>query len=120
MAQHNELGDYGEQLAVAHLVSKGYKILETNWQFKHLEIDIIARKNPFIVFIEVKTRKTNYFGEPFTFVNNAKQKNIIKAANEYINRFDINEEARFDIISVLYNERQKNIQHIEDAFYARM
>ena len=120
MAAHNDLGNYGEQLAVEYLVSKGYKILETNWMHQHKEIDIIAKKDPFIVFVEVKTRRTNYFGEPFMFVNNAKQRLLVKAANAYVQKFNVMEEARFDIISVLYNEHQKDITHIEDAFYARM
>lgn len=120
MADHNELGSYGEQLAVDFLVKKGFEILETNWVFKHKEIDIIAKKNPFIVFVEVKTRRSNYFGEPFTFVDRKKQNFIITAANEYIIQNNINEEARFDIISVLYNERGKDIKHIEDAFYPRL
>lgn len=120
MADHNDLGVLGEQLAIKHLVSNGYKILESNWRFQHKEIDIIAKKEDFIIFIEVKTRRTNYFGEPFTFVNKTKQGFLIKAANEYIIRNNIQEEARFDIISVLYNNHQKDIQHIEDAFYARM
>lgn len=120
MASHNDLGSYGEKLALEYLVSHGYKILETNWQFKHLEIDIIAKKEAFIVFIEVKTRKTSYFGEPYTFVTVSKQKNIINAANGYIDRFNIKEETRFDIISVLYNNQQKDIQHIEDAYYPRI
>ena len=120
MATHNDLGNYGEKLAFDYLVANGYKIVEVNWQFKHLEIDIIAKKDSFIVFVEVKTRKTSYFGEPFTFVTVSKQNNIIKAANGYINRFKIEDEARFDIISVLYNDHQKDIQHIEDAYYPRM
>jgi len=120
MADHNDFGDFGEHLAVEYLVSKGYKILETNWTFQHKEIDIIAKKAPFIVFVEVKTRRTNYFGEPYTFVNNAKQRHLVKAANAYVEKFDIMDDARFDIISVLYNDKQKDIQHIEDAFYARM
>ncbi len=120
MADHNELGQFGEALAVEHLVSKGYKILATNWRFQHKEIDIIAKKDAFIVFAEVKTRRTNYFGEPFTFVNKAKQNFIIKAANEYLIMNDLEEEARFDIISILYNDHKKDIQHIEDAFYARI
>jgi putative endonuclease len=120
MADHNDFGNFGEELAVAHLVKKGFKILATNWVFKHKEIDIIAKKPPYIVFVEVKTRRTNYFGEPFTFVDRKKQNFIIKAANEYIIQNDIDEEARFDIVSVLYNDKGKNIQHIEDAFYARL
>lgn len=120
MADHNELGNIGEQFALEFLVAKGYKILETNWHYQHKEIDIIAKKEPFIIFVEVKTRRTNYFGEPFTFVNNTKQKFLVKAAHEYIIKFNIQEEARFDIISILYNDFKKDIQHIEDAFYARM
>lgn len=120
MADHNDIGNIGEALALAFLVSKGYKILETNWRFKHKEIDIIAKKAPFIVFVEVKTRRTNYFGEPFTFVDKKKQGFLVKAANEYIIQHDIDEDARFDIISVLHNDMKKDIQHIEDAFYARM
>lgn len=120
MADHNDLGNYGEQLAVEYLAKKGFKILAKNWVFQHKEIDIIAKKSPYIVFVEVKTRRTNYFGEPFTFVDRKKQNFIIKAANEYIIKNDVNEEARFDIVSVLYNERGKDIKHIEDAFYARL
>jgi len=120
MADHNDFGNFGEHLAMEYLVSKGYKILETNWTFQHKEIDIIAKKAPFIIFVEVKTRRTNYFGEPYTFVNNAKQRHLVKAANAYVEKFDIMDDARFDIISVLYNDKQKDIQHIEDAFYARM
>jgi len=120
MADHNDLGNFGEQLAIDYLVQNGFKILETNWVFQHKEIDIIAKKSPFIVFVEVKTRRTNYFGEPFTFVDRKKQNFIIKAANEYIIKNDIEEEARFDIVSVLYSEKDEDIKHIEDAFYARL
>jgi len=120
MADHNDLGNIGEQLALSFLVSKGYKILEINWRYQHKEIDIIAKKDPFIVFVEVKTRRTNYFGEPFSFVNKKKQGFLVKAAHEYILLHDLHDEARFDIISVLYNEHKNEIQHIEDAFYARI
>lgn len=120
MADHNDFGNFGENLAKDFLVKSGYKILETNWVFKHKEIDIIARKSPFIVFVEVKTRRTNYFGEPYSFVDRKKQNFIIQAANEYIIKNDIDEEARFDIISVLYNDKTKDIRHIKDAFYPRL
>jgi putative endonuclease len=120
MSDHKEFGDLGEKLAIEFLIKNGFKILDTNWVFKHKEIDIIAHKKPFVVFVEVKTRRTNYFGEPFTFVDRKKQNFIIKAAHEYIIQNDIEEEARFDIISVLYNDRSKDIKHIEDAFYARL
>ena len=116
MAEHNETGIKGEELAATFLKNKGYLILETNWRFKHLEADIIATIDKTLVVAEVKTRKSNYFGEPETFVNKQKQKNLIKTANEYIIRNNLDLEVRFDVISVILGNNQMNINHIEDAF----
>jgi putative endonuclease len=116
MAEHNEIGVKGEELAVSFLLKKGYIILETNWHFKNLEADIIATIDKTLVMVEVKTRNSNYFGEPETFVNKQKQKNLIKTANEYIVRKTIDLEVRFDIVSVTLGNNQIKINHIEDAF----
>ena len=64
-----EKGKKGEQMAADYLRSKGYQILETNWRMGHLEVDIIAIGNNMLVFVEVKTRATNAFGEPEVFVD---------------------------------------------------
>ncbi len=117
MAEFHETGKKGEELAANYLEKKGYKILNKNWRSGHNEIDIIAGKDNFIVVVEVKTRRTNYFGEPAEFVTKAKQKLLVKAANSYVIQNKINEEVRFDIISVLYNSNNHKIYHIEDAFY---
>ena len=117
MAEHNDTGTKGEKLAGAFLENKGYSVLETNWRFKNLEADIIATINKTLVIAEVKTRKSNYFGEPETFVNKQKQKNLIKTANEYISRNQLDLEVRFDIISIVMGDNQTKINHIEDAFY---
>ncbi len=116
MAQHNEIGTKGEEIAVAFLKEKGYTILETNWHFKHLEADIIAQIEKIIVVVEVKTRQSNYFGEPETFVNKQKQKNLIKTANQYIIQNNLQLEVRFDVISIILSDTQKKINHIQDAF----
>jgi putative endonuclease len=116
MAEHNITGQKGEQLAASFLEEKGYTILETNWRFKNLEADIIAILSKTLVIVEVKTRKSNYFGEPETFVTKQKQKNLIHAAHEYILRKELDVEVRFDIISVVMNDKTA-IKHIEDAFY---
>jgi len=118
MAEHNDTGSNGEVLAVNYLKQKGYTILETNWRFKNLEADIIASTNNTLVVAEVKTRSSNYLGEPELFVNKLKQKNLIKAANEYVQRNNIDFEVRFDIISILIKNTIPTINHIEDAFYA--
>ena len=117
MAEHNQLGVSGEQLAVGFLTKNNYQILETNWRKGQLEIDIIAKKDDTLVVVEVKTRSTRYFGEPEEFVNKTKQKNLVKAANSYIFDKDLDVEVRFDIISVLFKGDQHQIYHIEDAFY---
>lgn len=120
VAEHNNTGNKGEELAVTYLTNKGYSIKETNWRFKNLEADIIATINNTLVIAEVKTRRSNYFGEPETFVNRQKQKNLIKAAHEYIQRYTIDLEVRFDIISVILTENETKINHIEDAFYPKV
>jgi putative endonuclease len=117
MAEHNDTGAKGEELAAAFLQNKGYSILEKNWRFKNLEADIIATISGTLVIAEVKTRKSNFFGEPETFVNKQKQKNLIKTAQEYIERNKLDLEVRFDIISIIMGDSQTKINHIEDAFY---
>lgn len=118
MAEHNEKGSKGEELAAEFLLNKGYEILEKNWRFKNLEADIIAMHGKILVVAEVKTRRSNYFGEPESFVNKQKQKNLIKAANEYIIRNNLDLDVRFDIISIILGDSQMKINHIEDAFSA--
>jgi putative endonuclease len=118
MAEHNEKGTKGEELAATFLKENGYTVLETNWRFKNLEADIIAVANGVMVVAEVKTRTTNFFGEPETFVNKQKQANLRRAANAYIQDKQLDLEVRFDIISVILgkNEEQVKINHIPDAF----
>lgn len=117
MAGIHETGKRGEAIAVQHLSGLGYEVLELNWQSNHQEIDIIALKDDILVIAEVKSRSTNYFGEPETFVTRPKQKMLIKAANHYITKNNLNVEVRFDIISVVFNKEQHKLKHIEDAFY---
>ena len=117
MSENNNLGNIGEEKASEYLESKGYKIRDKNWRAGNLELDIIAEFQNRIVFVEVKCRSGNYFGEPFEAVNRKKQRFIIKAANFYIQRFNIDLEARFDIISIVKTNNKFEIEHIDDAFY---
>jgi putative endonuclease len=81
------------------------------------EIDIIAENENILVFIEVKTRSGNYLEHPNTAVTTSKQKTIIKIADQYIRRYNIDKESRFDIISIVKNNSEFEIEHIENAFY---
>ncbi|MDD3721957.1 MAG: YraN family protein [Lutibacter sp.] len=117
MAKHNELGEFGEELAVEELEKKGYEIVERNWRYKKAEIDIIARKNNVLAIVEVKTRSSDYFGDPQDFVNSKKIKMLVEAVNEYVVSKDLEVEVRFDIIAIIKNENQLTIEHLEDAFF---
>lgn len=113
----NTIGYRGETAAVQLLSTNNYTILEQNWRYKHREIDIIAEHNNMLVFIEVKTRKSNSLMPAESSVSRKKQKDIIVAANQYILSKNIDKEARFDIICIYYNNKSQKIQHIIDAFY---
>ena len=118
MASHNELGALGEQIACDYLLEQGYQILERNWSNGHKEIDIVAKYGDTIVIVEVKTRQSTYLVEPEIAVDVFKQRNLIWAANSYVNRNQYDLDVRFDIISIVVDKNnEKRIEHIEDAFY---
>jgi putative endonuclease len=117
MAEHNELGKKGEELAVEYLRENGYKILDRNWTFQKAEIDIIAEKENILAIIEVKTRSSTDFGLPQDFVKPKKIQLLVKAVNAYINDREIDFEVRFDIIAVQKNGESFAIEHLTDAFY---
>ena len=118
MTIQQDLGNRGEQIASDYLTAKGYKILEQNWYFRKKEIDIIAEKNDFLVIIEVKSRSVGFQENPRDAVNMKKQRFLIQAANAYIDKYDINLEVRFDILTVVFfNDQEYEIEHIDDAFY---
>jgi|TARA_B100000767_G_scaffold42006_1_gene35744 putative endonuclease len=116
MAEHYELGNKGEQLAVNYLINKGYKIVERNWRFQKAEIDIIATKDKILISVEVKTRSTNDFGNPQDFVTPKKIKLMVSAMNEYILNKDLDIELRFDIVAITKDKSSFDIQHFKDAF----
>lgn len=105
-------GNIGEQEACSYLKKKGYKILEKNYRCLYGEIDIIAKHNNFIVFVEVKKRNSSLYGRGSDAVTNSKQRKIILTAENYINEQSIKTPARFDVISIDSGE----ITHIENAF----
>lgn len=120
MSDRNETGLRGEDLAASFLKKEGYKILHRNWRSGRNEIDIIAEKDEFIVFVEVKTRAADFHVHPRDAVNVPKQRTIVYAASNYIDRYKINKEARFDIITVIFNGLDFEIDHIVNAYYPTM
>jgi putative endonuclease len=118
MYYNQDLGKTGEDLAVQHLISEGYHILERNWRSGHKEIDIIALKGDILAVVEVKTRKSEDYGNPDIAVDGYKQKMLISAADAYVRYKNLEVEVRFDIISIILNGTSHKTEHIEDAFYA--
>lgn len=118
MAEHNDLGRAGEEAAARYLMFRDYSILARNWRAGHLELDIVAQKKGVLVFVEVKTLGSDSLSEPEEKVDFEKRRRIVQAANAYIHYNDLDQQVRFDIISVTGRQKPFAIRHIENAFEA--
>lgn len=120
MAEHNELGTWGEELAAVYLQSKGLVILDRDWHQGCRDLDIIALadEGSTLVFVEVKARRDELYRYPEEAVDDKKIRNLAYAANAYLKGCRLNvRQIRFDIVSVIGTEpRTARIDHIEDAF----
>ena len=118
MAIQQDIGNKGEEIAKAFLEKKGYEILATNWRYSRAEIDIIAKDGDNLVFVEVKTRSSSYFGPPAAFVTPKKETFMSHAASAYMEEIDYEDEIRFDVIGILLLKgKAPQIEHYEDAFF---
>lgn len=115
MAKHHDTGQKGEFLAASFLRKHNYQVLATNWRFQKAEVDIIARDEKFLAFIEVKTRSSDRFGKPYEFVSEKKQTLYQDAAEAYLSENNLDLEVRFDIISIILSNTSK-IEHLKNAF----
>ena len=116
MAQHNLLGNKGEMLASRFLLDKGYAVHHHNWRSGHKEIDIIAQWRDTLVFVEVKSRTSEEYGNAYDAVDDKKIRLLISAAQAYLQKYKIDLKFRFDIITVIGQQEPYKIEHIEDAF----
>jgi len=112
-----ELGKKGEELAAEYLREKGFAILHRNYRIGQGELDIIARHQNMMVFVEVKTRESAYLTEPVQLVPLSKQRQIGRLANSFLKGYKSLEQGRFDIVIVIHNASCTRIEHVEDAFY---
>ncbi len=110
-------GPEGERAAARYLEKKGYEIVDSNYRVCGSEVDLIARKDDTLCFVEVKTRGSDDYGLPEEFVDRRKRQKIIRAAKVFIGRKEYEDfYVRFDIISVLYKSGKTEINHIKHAF----
>lgn len=116
---NRETGLSGEDEAARYLESRHFHILKRNWRFHHLEVDIIAEDDEFLLFCEVKTRNDMRYGNPENFVDRSKQKRLIAAADCFMRHYGIRKEARFDILSVTPVPEGWQVRHLPAAFSPR-
>ena len=117
---NRQLGNTGEIIAKEFLISKGYDYLCSNYKYMRREIDLIFKdeKSRTLIFVEVKTRKNKNYGEPEESVTRIKQEHLRTAALGYLaeksnyRKYDL----RFDVVTILINQSNKTINHIENAF----
>jgi putative endonuclease len=118
MSSSHELGKQGEQQAIDFLREKGYSILDVNWRYQHKEIDIVAEYNNELHIVEVKTRTSAMWQTIDEIIGSTKQKNMIAAADAYIQQNDINKDVVFDIVYIVQIGDKKHIELILDAFHS--
>ena len=111
------LGQKGERMAEQFLSEKGCKIIQRNYRHKRSEVDLIIKDGQFLVFAEVKTRKSIAYGNPEEAVSEKKAQKIIEAADEYILEKKWKGPIRFDIMSIIISGDKTEIKWFKDAFY---
>lgn len=119
MADHNELGKWGEDEAARFLERKGYLILDRDWKMGKRDLDIVAisEENNTLVFVEVKTRQSDELQEPEEAVDIRKMRNLAVIANAYVKQRNIQLELRFDIVSIVGKcPCVERVVHFENAF----
>ena len=116
MEKHNKLVKEGELIAFMVLQRDGFTILETNWRFQKAKIDIIAKKDGFLIFTEVKTRGSKKFGKPSDGVDKKKMALYKDAVEGYLEQYPSEDEIRFDVLNIMIGKDETQIEHIPNAF----
>ncbi|CAB5161933.1 UPF0102 protein YraN [Olavius algarvensis associated proteobacterium Delta 3] len=117
MENRQSIGETGENLAIWYLEGCGYRILERNYRNRLGEIDIVAREQGAIVFVEVKTRRSGRYGSPKEAVTRKKQEGLSRVALSYLKETgQTASRARFDVVSIRYVEQMPRIELIKNAF----
>ncbi len=116
MNNRSALGKKGEDIALQYLLNKGYTLVEKNWRFHHKEVDIIARDGQDLVFVEVKTRSSDWFGAPEEAVDGRKRQFMTLAAEAFVSFRQLDVDIRFDVVSVILRPGYQSVDHIIDAF----
>ncbi len=113
---HIKLGEWGEDIACKFLKKRGYVLLFKNWRWKKAELDIITFHKGIIVIIEVKTRSSDLYGRPIESISSKKEAKLREGALAFLEHYDLEYELQFDVISILGQNDEFQVEHIESAF----
>lgn len=120
MGRNNIVGAWGEAVAAEYIRRKRYKVVATGYRCRYGEIDLIAQNKQYLLFIEVKLRRSDRFAEAKEFVDNRKQERLRTTASVYLDQFPTELQPRFDVIEIYAPEgtltKHPHIIHLEDAF----
>ena len=118
MAKNNDIGIEGENLSCQYLTTLGYEVLARNWRFKRAEIDIIAKQNDVLIFVEVKAKTYDFYGDPAESITQRKEDFMVDAATQYCIEVGHDWEIRFDIIAIIIHPNGTHtLNHYPDAFF---
>ena len=120
MGRNNLAGAWGESLAAQYLQKKRYKVVATNYRSRFGEIDLIVENRKYLVFVEVKLRKSDRFASAMEYVDRHKQERLRTTASVYLSQFPTELQPRFDVIEIYApmgtETPRPEIRHLEDAF----
>ena len=111
----HKIGKRGEEMAIAYLKEQGYCLIEKNWRFKNFEIDIVAKNDSTLIFVEVKFRNKSILST-VDIISSAQKKRIIKAAHHYIQKNEIDLNIRFDLIFIDNSSKSPKLRHFKEFF----
>ncbi len=118
MARRSDVGAWGEAIAARHLVERGYTLRERNWRHGHGELDIVAERGDAIVFVEVRTRRSDAYGRPQETISARKRAALIATAQAYLDAHDLHDvQWQIDVIAIELDSRNatSQLEHIECA-----
>lgn len=113
----SETGRRGEELALAWLQERGFRLLDRNWRSGHKELDLVMESAERVHFVEVKTLTAPLLIQPFEKVDAAKQGRLVAAVGRYVAAHHIRKEVQFDVVSVVLDDGQPRLEYIPEAFF---
>ena len=113
----SETGRRGEDVALAWLQERGFRLLDRNWRSQHKELDLVMESAERVHFVEVKTMTAPLLIQPFEKVDAVKQGRLVAAASHYIAVRRVQKEVQFDVVSVVFDGEQTEVEYIPEAFF---